>query len=180
SEEGVTRSIGLWHQRNRWAEGGYQRYLDYWRLIIRNRMGFRKTVDLLSYWLIQYILPTAAVPDFLMSIARSRLPMLSPLTSLGFSLFLYGMFTGLRRIQTGEPREPAVAGMTALPTVPPIWVTLLQTMRGTIYMLHWLVVMPATTARMSVRQKRLKWVKTVHHGADEMWLDVGEPRSPKF
>lgn len=178
AEEGVTRSIGLWHQRNRWAEGGYQRYLDYWRLIVRNRMGFRKTADLLSYWLIQYILPTAAVPDFLMAIARSRPPVLTPLSGLGFSLFLFGMFTGLRRIQVGEPREQWIAGVTGSVTVPSHWVTLLQTLRGTIYMLHWLVVMPATTARMSVRQKRLKWVKTVHHGAD--WLDMTDPRSPKF
>ena len=180
AEEGVTRSIGLWHQRNRWAEGGYQRYLDYWRLIIRNRMGFGKTADLLSYWMIQYILPTAALPDCLMAIVRSRPPMLSPLTSLGFSLFLYGMFSGLRRIQTGEPREPFVAGARVSPAGPPRWITLLQTLRGTIYMLHWLVVMPATTARMSVRPKRLKWVKTMHHGTDDVWLDVAEPRLPKF
>jgi 1,2-diacylglycerol 3-beta-glucosyltransferase len=39
-----------------------------------------------------------------------------------------------------------------------------QTIRGFIYMLHWLVVMPITTARMSIRPKRLKWVKTVHEG----------------
>jgi len=54
-EEGVTSAIALWHQRNRWAEGGYQRYLDYWQPIIRNRMGTRKgSVHVL---LIQYILP---------------------------------------------------------------------------------------------------------------------------
>ncbi|MEN9567953.1 MAG: hypothetical protein RLZZ69_3149, partial [Cyanobacteriota bacterium] len=34
-EEGVTKAYSLWHQRNRWAEGGYQRYLDYWRYIFR-------------------------------------------------------------------------------------------------------------------------------------------------
>lgn len=32
-EEGVTEALPLWHQRSRWAEGGYQRYLDYWRLL---------------------------------------------------------------------------------------------------------------------------------------------------
>ncbi|NJO52759.1 MAG: glycosyltransferase family 2 protein, partial [Leptolyngbyaceae cyanobacterium RM2_2_4] len=63
-EEGVTRPVGLWHQRNRWAEGGYQRYLDYWRLILLNRMGTRKTIDLFMFWVTQYVMPTAAVPDF--------------------------------------------------------------------------------------------------------------------
>jgi 1,2-diacylglycerol 3-beta-glucosyltransferase len=32
-----------------------------------------------------------------------------------------------------------------------------------VYMLHWLLV-GIVTARISVRPKRLKWVKTVHQG----------------
>jgi 1,2-diacylglycerol 3-beta-glucosyltransferase len=42
---------------------------------------------------------------------------------------------------------------------------LLQTLRGTVYMFHWLLV-GTVTARIAVRPKRLKWVKTVHQGAD--------------
>ena len=38
-EEGVTGALALWHQRNRWAEGGFQRYLDYWRQLAQNRLG---------------------------------------------------------------------------------------------------------------------------------------------
>ena len=45
-EEGVTGVLSLWHQRNRWAEGGYQRYLDYWRLITPRRLGWSKAWDL--------------------------------------------------------------------------------------------------------------------------------------
>lgn len=62
-EEGVTRAMGLWHQRNRWAEGGYQRYLDYWRWIAQNRMGFSKTFDLVMFLITQYVLPMAAIPE---------------------------------------------------------------------------------------------------------------------
>lgn len=155
-EEGVTKALALWHQRNRWAEGGYQRYLDYWRLIASNRMGTKKTLDLLSFMLIQYLLPAAAVPDLLMAIARNHPPMLSPLTGLGFTLPFLGMFIGLRRTR----REKKFRVSTFL-------ATLLQTIRGTFYMLHWLLVMASTTARMSVRPKRLKWVKTVHQGTGE-------------
>jgi 1,2-diacylglycerol 3-beta-glucosyltransferase len=61
-EEGVTNAIALWHQRNRWAEGQSQRYLDYWRLIARNRMGTSKTFDLIMFLIIQHILPIASVP----------------------------------------------------------------------------------------------------------------------
>jgi 1,2-diacylglycerol 3-beta-glucosyltransferase len=188
-EEGVTRAIGLWHQRNRWAEGGYQRYLDYWRLIVRNRLGFRKSTDLFLFWISQYILPTAAVPDVLMAIARNRPPMLAPMTSVTFSLFFIGMVTGLRRFQNRDcNQEPFSLETTPfadddsnqpLPLLtdsplPPRWVTLLQTLRGTFYMFHWIVVIAATTARISVRPKRLKWIKTIHHGSDEVWLDVSE------
>ncbi|NEO89327.1 MAG: glycosyltransferase family 2 protein [Moorea sp. SIO3G5] len=155
-EEGVTSAIALWHQRNRWAEGGYQRYLDYWRLIVSNRLGLRKTLDLFTYLIIQYFLPTAAVPDCLMAIARNRLPIFSPITGLTVTLSVIGMFVGLRR--TNQNRRLRVSNLL---------VPMLQTLRGNLYLLHWMLVMAATTARMSVRAKRLKWVKTVHRGGSE-------------
>ncbi|MBW4688523.1 MAG: glycosyltransferase family 2 protein [Komarekiella atlantica HA4396-MV6] len=152
-EEGVTTAIALWHQRNRWAEGGYQRYLDYWALILKNRMGGRKTWDLLMFMLIMYILPTATVPDLLMAIARHRPPMLTPVTGLSVTMSMVGMYTGLKRIRQDQKFQ-----------VYTYLLLLLQTLRGNLYMLHWLLVMSSTTARMSVRPKRLKWVKTVHTG----------------
>ncbi len=155
-EEGVTSAIALWHQRNRWAEGGYQRYLDYWHLILKNRMGTRKTWDLLIFMVTMYILPTAAIPDLLMAIARHRLPILGPVTSLSITMSVVGMFAGLKRIRQDQKFNISTT-----------FLLLLQTMRGTLYMLHWLVVMSSTTARVSVRPKRLKWVKTVHSGNAE-------------
>lgn len=153
-EEGVTNAIALWHQRNRWAEGGYQRYLDYWRLIIKSRMGAGKKFDLMMFLLIQYIIPIAQVPDLLLAIARSRMPVLTPLVSFTVTISMVWMFLGLKRIRTLEDKLTWSA----------IFVILLQTLRGTMYMCHWIVVMASTTARMSVRPKRLKWVKTLHQG----------------
>jgi 1,2-diacylglycerol 3-beta-glucosyltransferase len=155
-EEGVTKAFALWHQRNRWAEGGYQRYLDYWRLIASNRMGTLKTVDLCSFMLMQYFLPAAAIPDLLMAAFRKNLPILSPLTGLALGLSVIGMFIGLRRTRSNQPLNFST-----------VFLTLLQTLRGYFYLLHWMLVMPSTTARMSVRPKRLKWVKTVHQGTGE-------------
>lgn len=154
-EEGVTSTIALWHQRNRWAEGGYQRYLDYWRPIFAGRMSWRKTWDLFMFWIIQYFLPTAAVPDFVMAIARNRMPVFSPVTGLMLTMSFIAMFSGLRRVKKPEKV-----------TIPNLFLTLLHTIRGTLYMFHWIVVMASTTARMSVLPKRLKWVKTVHKGAE--------------
>jgi len=45
-----------------------------------------------------------------------------------------------------------------------LWAVLWQTLRGTLYMLHWIPVMISVTLRMAVRPKRLRWVKTVHQG----------------
>jgi len=155
-EEGVTTALALWHQRNRWAEGGYQRYLDYWQLIIRNRMGTKKTWDLLQFMFVQYLLPTASVPDLLLAAVRHRPPVFAPVTGLTLSLSIMWMFMGLQRVRQGKPL-----------TWGTLLMLLLQTLRGTLYTFHWIPVMSSTTARMSVLPKRLKWVKTVHTGTGE-------------
>lgn len=144
-EEGVVRAVSLWHQRNRWAEGGYQRYLDYWRLITPRRLGWQKFIDLLMFWIIQYGLPTAALPDFALAIARHRPPMLSPISSVAALFATVGMAQGLRLTQKASPFS-----------------ILVQTVRGMIYMTHWILVISTVTFRMAVRPKRLKWVKTQH------------------
>lgn len=152
-EEGVTRTLGLWHQRNRWAEGGYQRYLDYWPLILNNRMGFRKTLDLAIFWLIQYILPTAVIPDTLLAAWYGQPPVLLPLSLLTTSLSFVGMFAALNRIGKVQNKPLNLAQIT------------FESILGTVYMSHWLVVVASVTARMSIRAKRFNWVKTVHVGA---------------
>ena len=155
-EEAVTSFSALWHQRNRWGEGGFQRYLDYWRFIISNRMGFVKTLDMLSFMFMQYVLPTAVLPDVMMVLVSHRLPMLSPLTSMILLVLPYwGMTRGLKRTAT---TKPSFADSCLF------WV---KSVRGMLYMLHWFLVIGFTTVRMSVRPKRLKWVKTVHDGSGE-------------
>lgn len=149
-EEGVERPLALWHQRNRWAEGGYQRYLDYWRLLAQNRLPPGKALDLVAFWLIQYALPTVALPDFLLALSRNRLPVFLPISGLAFSLSLVGMFCGIRRVQRTSVGQ-----------------TLWRTLQGNIYMLHWIVVMATMTLRVAMRPKRLRWVKTTHLGGED-------------
>lgn len=156
-EEGVTRTLGLWHQRNRWAEGGYQRYLDYWPLLLSNPLGYRKRFDLAMFSMLQYALPTAVIPDAVMSTWRHHLPVLMPLSSLTMGLSFIGMFAGLNRIRRHHNQSLQLMPM------------LLQSLLGTIYMFHWFVVVASVTARMSIRPKRFTWVKTVH---------VGQPHAP--
>jgi 1,2-diacylglycerol 3-beta-glucosyltransferase len=147
NEEGVTTLKQLWHQRNRWAEGGYQRYLDYWSLLVSNNMGIRKTFDLGIFLIIQYILPTAIIPDLIGAIAFHKRPLLTPIFAIATILSTIGMAVGIRQ-----------SYRTSLTS------TLIQTLRGTIYMLHWIPVMVSVTLRMAIRPKKLKWVKTNHQG----------------
>lgn len=149
-EEGVERPMALWHQRNRWAEGGYQRYLDYWRFIANSRLTPGKTLDMAAFWLIQYGLPTVALPDFAMALLRHRLPVFLPVSGLALTLSVIGMYCGLRRTQ----RQPH-------------WASALLTVWGNLYMLHWLLVISTMALRLSVRPKRLRWIKTVHQGVEE-------------
>ncbi|MGB3536357.1 MAG: glycosyltransferase family 2 protein [Microcoleaceae cyanobacterium] len=179
-EEGVTSATALWHQRNRWAEGGYQRYLDYWKLIFRKRMNFLKKWDLFYFLLFQYLLPTAAIPDCLMAILLRRPPITSPMTILALMLSGISMFLGLRRTHKQQFIEMAESQLS-LPTdsidqpnlnqtiiqrqpLRTLLINLGQTLRGTLYMFHWFIVIGSVTTRISMRPKRLKWVKTVHQG----------------
>jgi len=154
NEEGVTTLKQLWHQRNRWAEGGYQRYLDYWRLIVGNKMGTGKTFDLCMFLLIQYVLPTAVVPDLIGAIALHKRPLLAPIFAMTTMLSTVGMVAGIRQSYRSS-----------------ILSTLIQTLYGAFYMLHWLPVMVSVTFRMAIRPKKLKWVKTIHQGLGDIGLD---------
>jgi 1,2-diacylglycerol 3-beta-glucosyltransferase len=176
-EEGITRTIALWHQRNRWAEGGYQRYLDYWQPILRNRMGTQKTFDLLMWWVIQYLLPTTSIPDLLMAILRHQPMVFAPFSGVSVFMSVSGVALGIRRIRrnralaasTSRPEDPhAIVQPSQEPATTRFFLffAFLRALYGTLYMLHWLPVIASTTARIAVRPHRLKWVKTVHHGAD--------------
>jgi 1,2-diacylglycerol 3-beta-glucosyltransferase len=149
-EEGVTTFKALWHQRNRWAEGGFQRYLDYWSAIASNQMGTKKTLDTISFLLIQYLLPPAGIPDFLMAFWLKHPPLLLPMTiSLGVVLPLWATWVGLQRSYRQADRTVS------------IFTLFTQTAIGLLFVLHWLVIMPFAIARMALFPKSLKWVKTL-------------------
>ncbi len=153
-EEGVVNFKQLWHQRNRWAEGGFQRYLDYWNLLLSGKMGFLKTFDASLFYINQYLLTVAFIPDTIAAIVLRHNPMLPPIAAFSLALSAVTMAFGLRR---AYPMSWRLA----------IW----QTVSGMIYMLHWIPVITSVTLRMCVLPKRLKWVKTQHLGAGNSILE---------
>jgi 1,2-diacylglycerol 3-beta-glucosyltransferase len=147
-EEGVTTWKGLWRQRSRWAEGGAQRYLDYYQPLLGNAMGWSKTWDQLSYFVIvQYLLPLAAIPDLLLGIILGHGPRLTALVIPGLLIPALGMTLGQIRYE-----KTALAKAVR------------RSLLGGLYFLHWLPVMVITLLRMVVKPKKLVWVKTMHTG----------------
>jgi 1,2-diacylglycerol 3-beta-glucosyltransferase len=147
-EEGVTAWKGLWRQRSRWAEGGAQRYLDYYQPLLGNAMGWSKTWDQLSYFVIvQYLLPLAALPDLLLGIILGHGPRLTALVIPGLLIPMLGMTLG----QIRYAKTPLAKAIS-------------RSLLGGVYFLHWLPVMGVTLLRMVVKPKKLVWVKTVHTG----------------
>ena len=146
-EEGVVSLKQLWHQRNRWAEGGFQRYLDYGNLLLSGKMGFAKTFDASLFYINQYLLTVAFIPDTIAAIVFRHNSMLPAIAGFSLALSSVTMAFGLKRSYHISWRS-----------------AILKTVSGMIYMLHWIPVIGFVTLRMCVRPKRLKWVKTQHQG----------------
>jgi 1,2-diacylglycerol 3-beta-glucosyltransferase len=144
-EEGVTTWRKLWHQRCRWAEGGYQRYLDYFPQILR--LGWAKEIDLCLFFLLQFLLPIGLIPDLLWTIFYRDRPVLLPLQTLLSLILTVAFIAGLYQLQN-------LRG----------WSLLWATIQGSVYMVHWIPVMIVTTFRMCVQKQRSPWMKTEHQG----------------
>lgn len=154
-EEAVTALVSLWRQRQRWAEGGLQRFFDYWSALTGAELAIGRKLDLSCFFLLQYVLPVMAVADLLGSVVTQTSPALWPLSFVAFGLSGGAILVGCRRQSEGPP----------LPAMNPLNLAL-----GIVYLAHWFVVIPFTTVRMALLPKRLIWAKTLHvgdgHGAE--------------
>lgn len=144
-EEAVTTWKNLWHQHCRWAEGGYQRYLDYFPQIFT--LDWQKEIDLLLFLILQFVLPIALIPDLLWTIFYSHHPVLLPLQILFGFLLTVGFLVGVNQFQS-------LRG----------WRLIWAAIQGSLYMVHWIPVMILVTFRMCVKKGRSQWVKTEHYG----------------
>ncbi|MEM8605138.1 MAG: hypothetical protein AAGF24_15050 [Cyanobacteria bacterium P01_H01_bin.121] len=122
---------------------------------MRNRLGTTKSLDLMTFWLMQYFIPAVALPDLLLAVTYRHLPVFGPLASVTVVASFIALFMALQRVS-------ALNNINELKRSP--FVRAYQALQGTLYMLHWLPVIASVTARISVRPKRLKWVKTSHAG----------------
>ena len=150
-EEAVTALAALWRQRQRWAEGGLQRFFDYWSGLTGAAVSPARKLDVSCFFLLQYVLPVMAAADLISAALSQTAPVMWPLSFVAFGLSGGAILVGCRRRSEGP----------ALPAMHPINLAL-----GIAYLGHWFVVIPYTSLRMALLPKRLVWAKTLHVGVD--------------
>lgn len=149
-EEAVESIPALFKQRKRWAEGGLQRFFDYWPLLISKRISSLKKIDLTCFFLLQYVLPVVSIIDFTVSIILFERPLYWPLSIVALGISSLAFWKGCSQNSEG-PRLPS-----------PNFINILG---ATIYLSHWFLVIPFTVFKMSLFRKTLKWEKTDHIGS---------------
>ena len=149
-EEAVESFSALFRQRKRWAEGGLQRFFDYWPLLFSKRLSNFKKIDLSCFFLLQYVLPVVSFIDCFVSIILFEMPLYWPLSVVVFSISSIAYWKGCSQISEG-PNLPS-----------PNFINILG---ATIYLAHWFIVIPFIVIKMSLFSKTLIWEKTDHIGA---------------
>ena len=149
-EEAVESVSALFRQRKRWAEGGIQRFFDYWPLLISKRLSNFKKLDLACFFLLQYALPVVSFIDFLVSIILFQMPLYWPLSIVAFGISSLAYWKGCSQNSEG-PKLPA-----------PNFINILG---ATVYLSHWFIVIPFIVFKMSLFRKTLIWEKTDHVGS---------------
>jgi 1,2-diacylglycerol 3-beta-glucosyltransferase len=148
-EEAVPTLSALWKQRQRWAEGGLQRFFDYWPTLTSSQLTIRQRWDLACFFLLQYGLPVVSFADLSASLVSRTMPTYWPLSVVAFSVSGMAYWRGCRGRQEG-------------PVIPSPG--LLNLLVAIAYLGHWFVVIPWVTLKMAVLPKRLVWAKTSHAG----------------
>ena len=149
-EEAVESISALFRQRKRWAEGGLQRFFDYWPLLISKRLTNLKKLDLTCFFLLQYVLPVVSFVDCILSIALLKMPLYWPLSLVALGISSLAYWKGCSAKSEG-PKLP----------VPNFF----NILGATIYLAHWFIVIPFIVFKMSLFPKSLVWEKTNHVGS---------------
>ena len=148
-EEGVETFSALFAQRQRWAEGGLQRFFDYWRPLIFGDINLVKRFDIFYFFILQYALPIITLFDFFVSLILFKKPVYWPISLIAFMLSGIASWYGCNRKNDG-------------PNLPKS--TFINLIVYLLYLSHWFIVIPWVTLKMSFLPKKILWKKTLHKG----------------
>mgnify|MGYP001197647455 FL=1 len=147
-EEAVEDIFALFRQRQRWAEGGLQRFFDYGRELILSRLTFIQKFDLTYFFILQYALPIIALVDLIICIVFYKSPIYWPVSLTAFTLSASASWFGCHKKHEGP----------VLPT------NSIKMSLYLFYLSHWFIVIPLVTLKMSIFPKKIIWKKTTHLG----------------
>ncbi len=148
-EEAVETVSSLWRQRQRWAEGGLQRFFDYWPFLISSKLTYLQKQDIACFFLLQYALPVVSFFDLITTLITRTIPTYWPLSIVAFSVSGIAYWRGCTKNSEG----PLLPKPNLIPLILAIS-----------YLAHWFIVIPWVVLKMSLFPKRLIWLKTSHRG----------------
>ena len=148
-EEAVESIPALFAQRQRWAEGGLQRFFDYGESLIFANLDFLQKFDLLYFFILQYALPIISLVDIVNGFLFLKSPVYWPISLTAFTLSAIASWYGCQSKHEGP----------ALPSK-----DFLKILLFLIYLSHWFIIIPWVTFKMSIFPKKLLWKKTLHKG----------------
>ena len=148
-EEAVETLPALFAQRQRWAEGGLQRFFDYGRDLIFGKINTMKKFDIFYFFILQYALPIISLSDLISALFFFRAPIYLPISITAFILSAIASWFGCKRNED----------KSALPNS-----NLVSILIYLFYLSHWFIIIPLVTFKMSILPKKLLWKKTLHKG----------------
>ena len=147
-EEAVEDISALFRQRQRWAEGGLQRFFDYGRNLIQSKLTFIQKFDLTYFFILQYALPIIALVDLIACLLFFKSPIYWPVSVTAFTLSASASWFGCHKKHEG-------------PLLPNNSIKIILYL---IYLSHWFIIIPLVTLKMSIFPKKIIWKKTIHLG----------------
>ena len=147
-EEAVENLSALFSQRQRWAEGGLQRFFDYGSNLIFGKLSAIQKFDLFYFFILQYALPIISLVDLVMSCLLFKTPIFWPISLTAFTLSAIASWFGCQRKHEG----PALSQ------------NFLKIFLYLLYLAHWFIIIPWVTLKMSLLPKKIIWKKTLHKG----------------
>ena len=148
-EEAVENISALFSQRQRWAEGGLQRFFDYGDQLFSNKIELIQKFDLTFFFILQYALPIISMIDLIVSIALGESPSYWLISITAFTLSGIAVWYG----SSCKSEGPVLQNLN-----------LMMMLVSLLYLSHWFLVIPWVTLKMSIFPKKILWKKTLHTG----------------
>ena len=146
-EEAVLRASDLWQQRMRWAEGSLRRLMELGPQLVGGSLPLVRKLDFVSF-AAEFFIPPLFVAAVIASILTIPLPIAVDWT-VPISLFIgYGLGTFL--LAAAGLSAHGVRGLALVG----------RSIRGSLFLSHWLLVVPAALLRIAFGQPTRGFVKT--------------------